>query len=601
MILSSLCSYYDRKNKNEPNSIPPVGYEEKGISFVVVLDADGSVVTIEDWRIGEGRRKLGKPMFVPQGCDRTGKNAWKTAFFLWDHPRYVFGLPKDKKDKETAPKRIKAFKDRIRKCFPDPSIDTGINAVLRFYEISQNLETIKRHVLWPEIENTNSNVSFRLRNTIGLVCQSHPVVEAVIKEFAAKEEIGCGQCLITGNNEAIAKLHPATPVPGSKATAKLHSFNLDPFKSYGGEKGANAPISNTATFKYTTALNHLLSSRNKPTKRQCIHVGDAWTVFWADKPTGLETGIVNIFNEPTKDDPDRNVLAIERLYQSIKKGLLESDEGKARFFVLGLAPNAARIAVRFWHHSTVGETAARIKQHFDDLAITHADSEKRFLSLAAILSATANETKFDNNKTGLVYYKGKYYDVKPNLGGELMRAVLAGLPYPQSLLSAAVRRIRADHEITYPRTALIKACINRRTRYFQPAVKEELKMSLDKDNDTTAYALGRLFFILEEAQWVAHSSKNNPGANATIRDRFYGAASSTPATVFPTLLRLYPHHISKASKADRKWLALKLEKLVDEIINKLPSNNPFPTYLTIQDQGRFHVGYYHQRQDFFNK
>lgn len=396
MILGALCDYYERKHKSDPNSIPPVGYEEKAISFVVVLDADGSIVNIEDWRIGQGTRKHGKLMFVPQSCDRPGKDAWKTAFLLWDHPRYVFGLPKDEKDKETALKRIEVFKHRVRESFPDPSVDVGVDAVLRFYENTRNFESIKLLARWPEIEDSNGNVSFKLRSATDLVCQSQTVVKTVIREFTAKEEIGRGQCLVTGKNKAIAKLHPATPVPGSQATAKLHSFNLDAFKSYGREQGANAPVSNIAAFEYTTALNHLLSSRDKPAGKQCIQIGDAWTVFWADQPTEFETGIVDIFGESPKDDPDSNVRAVESLYKSIDNGLIEKDEGKTRFFVLGLAPNVARIAIRFWHNTTVAEIAARVRQHFDDLAIVRAEFDPPYPTLFRLLVSVATQRKAEN-------------------------------------------------------------------------------------------------------------------------------------------------------------------------------------------------------------
>lgn len=601
MILQSLCDYYVRKQHSDQNSIPPLGYEESAISFVIVIEGDGRFINIEDWREGEGKRKRGKLLFVPQGGDRTGKDSWKTAFLLWDHPRYVFGIPKDGDDKSIPSKRLDSFRQRIHQVFPDAPIDAGVEAVVRFYADQSNIEAAKRHPLWREIKEGNGNVSFRINTATDLICQSPSVVDAVAREFGRRNEIGLGQCLVTGEISPIAKLHPATPVPGSQATAKLHSFNLESFGSYGKDKGANAPVSNKSTFEYTAALNHLLSSRDRPSKKQCLKVGDSWVVFWSDKPTELETNVVDIFGDPTEDDPDLNTHAVESLYKAIDNGLLENDEGRIKFFVLGLAPNVARIAIRYWHHGTVAELAARIQQHFIDLKIVHGDGEQEYLSLSAILASTANDAKFDSKKPSLVYYKGKYFDVKPNLGGELMRSILSDLPYPLTLLGAAVRRIHVAHEVTYPLAALIKAFINRDIRHSKRQPQEELKMALDQENHHAAYVLGRLFFALEEAQWIAHSSKTEPGINATIRDRFYGAASSTPITVFPSLLRLYPHHISKATKAGRQRIAEKLEKLVNEIIKKLPANNPFPPYMPIQDQGRFAVGYYHQRADFFTR
>lgn len=587
MIIQSLCEYYVRKQGSDPNSIPPIGYEDSPISFIVVLENDGRFVNIEDWRIGEGRRRRGKPVFVPQGIDRTGKDSWKTAFLLWDHPRYVFGLPRDGDDKGTAAKRLKVFEQRIHQSFPDASVDAGVNAVLQFYANPKGREPLVRHPLWPEIRDSNGNISFKLRGTTDLVCQSPIVVETVIREFNEKSEIGQGQCLVSGKIGAIAKLHPATPVPGSQATAKLHSFNLDAFNSYGKDQGANAPVSNVAAFEYTTALNHLLSSRNHPAQRQCLQVGDTWAVFWADKPTDLETGIVDIFGEPQEDDTAHNVRAVESLYKSIDHGLLESDEGKAKFFALGLAPNIARISIRFWHFGTVAEMASRIRRHFDDIAIQHAPHDPPYLSLFRLLVSVATQGKPDN--------------IPPNLGGELMRSILTEQPYPIALLAAAVRRIRSEQSrkddnghpvqnVTYPRAALIKACINRATRYSNPAVEEELKMSLDEANTNVGYRLGRLFAVLETIQKEA-----NPGINATIRDRYYGSASSTPVTVFSTLLKLSNHHLSKLENRGR---AVNLEKRIGNIVDGI---SDFPAQLPLVDQGRFAIGYYHQRQDFFKK
>lgn len=587
MIIQSLCEYYVRKQGSDPNSIPPIGYEDGSISFIVVLENDGRFVNIEDWRIGEGRHRRGKPVFVPQGIDRTGKDSWKTAFLLWDHPRYVFGLPRDGDDKGTAAKRLKVFEQRIHQSFPDASVDAGVNAVLQFYANPKGREPLVRHPLWPEIRDSNGNISFKLRGATDLVCQSPIVVETVIREFNEKSEIGQGQCLVSGKRGAIAKLHPATPVPGSQATAKLHSFNLDAFNSYGKDQGANAPISNVAAFEYTTALNHLLSSRNHPAQRQCLQVGDTWAIFWADKPTDLETGIVDIFGEPQEDDTAHNVRAVESLYKSIDHGLLESDEGKAKFFALGLAPNIARISIRFWHFGTVAEMASRIRRHFDDIAIQRAPHDPPYLSLFRLLVSVATQGKPDN--------------IPPNLGGELMRSILTEQPYPIALLAVAVRRIRAEQSrkddnghpvqnVTYPRAALIKACINRATRYSNPAVEEELKMSLDEANTNVGYRLGRLFAVLETIQKEA-----NPGINATIRDRYYGSASSTPVTVFSTLLKLSNHHLSKLENRGR---AVNLEKRIGNIVDGI---SDFPAQLPLVDQGRFAIGYYHQRQDFFKK
>ena len=344
-------------------------------------------------------------------------------------------------------------------------------------------------------------------------------------------------------------------------------------------QGENAPISQGASSAYTTALNYPAAQDS----RQRLQIGDASVVFWADRPTNFETLPVDIFGEPTKDDPDSNVLAVQSLYTAIDRGLLDNDTGQAKFFALGLAPNAARIAIRFWQYGTVAEMAGRIKQHFDDLTIERSPRDPPYLPLFRRYNS-------GNSLLGSVATQGKADNIPPNLGGELMRSILSGLSYPQTLLAAAVRRSCAEHEVTYARAALLKACINRSTRYSNPNTREELRMSLDETNINVGYRLGRLFAVLEKIQEEA-----NRGINATIRDRFYGAASSTPVTVFSTLMKLKNHHLAKLENRGR---AVHFEKRVGEIIEGL---RDFPSQLRLADQGRFAIGYYHQRQDFFKK
>jgi CRISPR-associated protein Csd1 len=243
--------------------------------------------------------------------------------------------------------------------------------------------------------------------------------------------------------------------------------------------------------------------------------------------------------------------------------------------VLGLAPNAARIAVRFWHAGTVGETARQIKRHFDDCSVVHGPNQPEYLSLFRLLVSTATQGKGEN--------------IAPNLGGDFMKAILAGTPYPLNLLAAAIRRCRAEREISYPRAALIKGILAREARYYQKTEKE-VGMGLNPSNTNVGYRLGRLFAVLEKTQEEA-----NPGINATIRDRFYGAASSTPVTAFPHLMKLKNHHLAKLENRGR---AVNLEKAIGEIVCGIED---FPAHLSLHDQGRFAVGYYHQRQDFFKK
>ncbi|MBS0170143.1 MAG: type I-C CRISPR-associated protein Cas8c/Csd1 [Nitrospira sp.] len=582
MILQALYDYYQRKP-----DLPREGFESKEIPFVIEVSKNGSAVQIEDTRTLDGKKKRAKNYLIPQAAKKSVNVA---ANILWGNAEYVLGLPDEQKLTDRRGKgkereyedRLKdmhaAFVDAVKALSERVQTDEGVQAVLKFIDQTKPADLERFGEIWKEIRSTNPNMTFRLQGDLELVCQRPSVINALNEAESGKG--GDGICLLTGQKVKIERLHP--PIKGvwgaQTSGANVVSFNLPSFTSWGKEQGGNAPVGEKAAFAYTTALNYLLARDSK----QRIQIGDASTVFWADKPSSLEDQFADLFGEPPKDDPDRNARAIKALYEAPKHGIAPVDDVQTRFFVLGLSPNAARIAIRFWHVGTVAKLVKNIQQHFDDIEIDCPPYEKRYLSLWRLLVATATQNKSDN--------------IPPNLGGELMRAILSGQPYPSSLLQNAVRRIRAEREVTYPRSAIVKACLNRARKTHE----KELLMSLDEDNTDVAYLLGRLFFVLEEAQWAAHSTKTNPGTNTTIRDRFYGAASATPVTVFPQLLRLYPHHISKAAKSGRKGIAVRLEKLVDDITSKLPATNPFPSYMAISDQGRFAVGYYHQRHNFFS-
>lgn len=284
----------------------------------------------------------------------------------------------------------------------------------------------------------------------------------------------------------------------------------------------------------------------------------------------METEIFpGLFGED-KDNPDLGTLAVATLLNAPKTGAGSFEDDGTRFYVLGLAPNAARIAVRFWLVKTVGELAVNIRQHFDDMRIAHAPHEPETLSLFRLLVATATLGKAEN--------------IPPNLGGDVMRSIIEGLPYPQTLLAGAIRRIRAEQEVTYPRAAIIKACINRNEG------REVLKVSLDENNTNTAYRLGRLFAVLERIQEEA-----NPGIRATIRNTYWGAASGTPGKVFPLLIGLSNKHLVKIRR-ERPGRATNFEKLIIGIMSALKPEMPYPINLPLIEQGSFDVGYYHQKE-----
>jgi CRISPR-associated protein Csd1 len=580
MILQALTSYYERLAAD--GNIAPEGCKRIEIPFLIVLNTKGEFVGLQDTRTATGRKILAKAFLVPEERERSGSKAWKTANLLWDHYGYVLGWPKSEsdKDKEMARKQHDSFVSEVKNLSLLCPADTAVQAVCRFLE-SGNFDVVYNHSSWKDCAKISGcNLTFLIEGQYELVCQRDSVRDVISHGHTTKdesEEDGLsedteGFCLVTGENGPIARLHPRTPISGAKSNAKIVSFQKNMgFDSYGKLQSYNAPTSKKAAFAYTTALNEMLAKQS----RQKLYIGDATTVFWAEKKNVLEDVFADIFGEPAKENPAQANAAIRVLYEAPKAGTPPLVEDLTRFYVLGLAPNAARIAVRFWHEGTVGKTARHIRQHFDDCAMTHGPKQPEYLSLFRLLVATALQGKSEN--------------IPPNLAGDFMKAILTGSPYPQTLLGAAIRRCRAEREVTYPRAALIKAVLARSARFYQQPEKE-VNMALDTSNTNIGYRLGRLFATLEKIQEEA-----SPGINATIRDRFYGAASGTPVAAFPHLMKLKNHHLAKL---DNRGRAVNLEKIITEIIGGIVD---FPTHLSLQDQGRFSVGYYHQRQDFFTK
>jgi len=576
MILQALAGYYRRMSEESGTDLAPEGFEKKGIPFVIVLDDNGDFLGMDDTREGEGKKKVARTFTVPKGVKKTSGIA---ANLFWDTPAYVLGRPKPDAKKDAAilearaQEQLQCFQAKIREDFPEQNRDAGVAAVLRFLEI-KSFDQVFAHPSWGEIEESAPNLSFRLASDTCLVCQRPAVLSHLTSVGQTAEEEGGRQiCLISGELDEPMRLHTSIKgVWGAQSSgANIVSFNLDAFRSFAKEQGLNAPVGKKAEFAYTTALNGMLVKGS----RQRLQVGDASTVFWAEKKSEIEDLFADFFGEPAKENPEQATKAIRILYEAPKAGAPPLTEDYTRFYVLGLAPNAARIAIRFWHAGTVGETARHIRQHFDDCAMIHGPKQPEYLSLFRLLVSTAVQGKSEN--------------IPPNLAGEFMKAILAGTPYPQTLLAAAIRRCRAERDISYPRAALIKAVLTRAARLSQQPEKE-IGMALDTDNTNIGYRLGRLFATLEKIQEEA-----SPGLNATIRDRFYGAASGTPVVAFPHLMKLKNHHLAKL---DNRGRAVNLERLITEIMSGVTD---FPSHLSLQDQGRFAVGYYHQRQAFFVK
>ena len=564
MILQALKEYYDRKAADPDSGIAPLGWERKEIPYLIVLREDGSLVRVEDTRDKVGKKKRAKVFLVPQAVKRT---VGVSANLLWDNVEYVTGVVCKGKPERVAAQH-QAFVGRLAE-FAECR---AVKPICAFLATSGFQDKLASFPEWNEAIEGCAFVSFILVGESCPVFNMQDVVDRINSSISSSStEVSSGRlCLVSGRRDVVAKLHPAIKgVQGTNTTGgNIISFNFPAACSFGKLQGENAPIGERAAFEYTTALNTLLGKDS----RQKMSAGDATVVFWSERKSMLEDEFIDLFGEPEKDNPDKGVSAVERLLASVRTGSFSPEDDATRFYVLGLAPNSARISIRFWHDGTVAEMEGRFADWFENLRIAHGPKEKEHLSLWRLLVSIAPLGKSEN--------------IPPNLAGAVMRSILEGTPYPATLLACAIQRVKAEPrarpDVAYARAKLIKAFLNHNK-------ERKLTVSLDKENTDIGYRLGRLFAVLEMIQEEA-----NPSINATIRDKFYASASSTPNAVFGNLMRLKNYHLGKLSQGR----SIYFERLLGEVIAEIPS---FPAHLSLDDQGDFAIGYYHQRQDFFTK
>ena len=566
MILKALYDYYHRCGK-----LPKPGTELKEIGFLIVIDKEGNFLRFEDRRID---KKQAQKFLVKKHVGRTSSLA---ANYLYDNSGYVFGYS----DKGDSSAQYNTFKCKVKSIYEAHPDNQDIAAVWKFYQHEQAfiLNQMQREPIWEEIEkNLNkkySTFSFLIDGDTKIVAEKAELLEEDFEREINQEQV----CIVSGEKGNAVETTTATMIPGSQATAKLVAFQVSSgYDSYGKTKGGNAPISEDAEFAYTTALNHLLASdsRNK------FLIGSRTFLFWASKNDEAgekaEDSFFSLFgfNEQS-DDPNRNIEQVRKVFESIYKGTLKSSSDDI-FYILGLAPNAARIAVTYWAELPLRQFAKTICRHFDDMEVIDTRSEKKpYMSLRNIIST--------------VTLGGKVSDATPNLPEAVVKSIFEGLPYPHTLFASCIRRIRAEsgekdkNAVHITRAAIIKAYLNRLNNNEQ-----KIQIMLDKENTNQGYLCGRLFAVLDKIQEEANNQHS-------IRERYMNAASSTPAAVFSTILNLSNHHVENLKNEGRK---VYFEKLKQEIICKIDADG-FKAQLDLQDQGRFFIGYYHQRQDFFLK
>lgn len=582
MILHALTQYYQRKVKSD-GGVAPEGFENKEIPFIIVIDKQGKFIQLEDTRELKNKKKVARTFLVPKGLGRSGSKSYEVSNLLWDHYGYVLAYAGEK-GQEQADKQHASFTANVNELKQALPNDAGVAAVAAFLASAEEKSKVMQAANWAECAKVKGcNLSFRLVDeAVDLVCQSKAVQDHLLKsgqeyvDMEKSKDKFYGTCLVTGKKTKIANLH--TDIKGINKTPKspFVSANLEAFKSYGKgnnkDNGLMYPIGEQAMFEYTTALNTLLASKNR------FRIGDVTAICWSVKPTPLEEHLASLINGGGKDNPDEHIDAVKSLYKSLYNGKYTEPDGKEKFYLLGLSPNSARIVVRFWHETTVAALSESIAAWYDDLQMVRGENSPypEYMPLPRLLGNLVLDGKMENLPSDLI--------------AQITDAVLNNRVLPVSLLQAALRRNKAEQKITYGRASLLKAYINRAIRAGRLKNMKELTMSLDRNRQDIGYVLGRLFAVLEKTQTEA-----NPGLNATIADRYFGSASSTPIAVFGTLMRLLPHHLNKLEFEGR---AVQLQWEIRQILEHCQK---FPNHLNLEQQGLFAIGYYHETQFLFTK
>ena len=575
MILKALYDYYNRCG----DDIVPMDMAYVDFYYSIVLDEKGNFIRLEP--LGGDS---GLPLLTFRPEERTSA---PVPHCMGDHAGYVLGL-KEVKAKENFDyaremtrneKTLTAFKKDIENYFnilPNNSFVQAIHAFYKKFSL-ETINAIKHDSHWVDFcKYLAKNITFSVIGINGYAASDNEILQ--VKKQSKSNENKKAVCLITGVKEKPVNTTYSSFILGGKSNAKLVAFQVNSgYDSYGKKIGLNAPISEEAEFKYTTALLKLLSknSRNK------FRIGDRSFIFWAssnnEAAEQTEESLFDLlgYTEEEVDDPNAKIEQVRKVFTAIYSGSLKTSL-EDRFYILGLAPNSARIAVVYWSECSLKEFAGKILCHFEDMKIKDTRIDKKpYMGIKSMLAA--------------VTLNGKQSEATPNLPEAVVKSIFQGTPYPFTLFSACIRRIRAESgnkdAIRIARMAIIKAYLNRINDN-----NKKIETMLDKSNTNQGYLCGRLFAVLENLQYAANKQDS-------IRSGYMNAASSTPSAVYPTILKLSNSHYSKLAK-DKKGLAIYFDNQKKEIMAQI---SDFPDTLDLSDQGRFFLGYYHQKNHEENK
>ena len=599
MIIQALKEYYEILKDTEGIDIPLHDYALAKVSHALVLSKQGElkgvISLLSEEKQGKKSKIMPKSMIVPE---RVVRSSNITPNFMSDKPMYVLGIDDEGNITQHSKKAFMSFREFHKKLLADSKSEAA-KAVVNFLESwnpDKAKEEEKLKELFAEIGMTKDLV-FMLDEELTFLHDNIEIKKVWEKyndsDSVQKEK---GQCLVCGETKNISRLHlPIKNIKDAQSSgAPLISFNNSSYESYCKQQSYNSPVSKEAMFAYTTVLNYMLNK-----EKQKFYIGDATVVFWAESPEGIYVDLASeLFNPSHIAKPGDNSEArkkdvkvekiIKDVFENIRQGIPVSSSineyinPKTKFYILGISPNKSRLSVRFFYKDSFGSFIEKICQHYSDMQIS-----KEYKNQPDNISIwmVQNET---------VSPKSSEKKPSPLLAGSFMRSIINGGPYPFSLYNSILQRIRTDMDdndknikrVNYVRAAVIKAYLQRYARiYNKKHLKEVLNVGLNEQTNNIAYLLGRLFAILEKAQ-----QDSNPDMNRTIKDRYFTSACTTPASVFPILLKLVQHHIAKLE------YGVAYEKQIGSIMDKIIQ---FPPRLTLEEQGVFIIGYYHQRVEMF--
>lgn len=580
MILQALVKHYE--NLVQEEKVSKQGWCSAKVSYEIELSKEGEIKNIICLKIEEerGKKKVIRPqnLLVPEMVTRS---SGVSANFLCDNAKYLLGISQenDEKNKKRAEECFLAARDKHLSLLNDAEGEMA-KAICLFF---QNWKPEKA-MEYPEISENWEDITDGGNLIFGMGIH-YAQDDMQIKRIWDNRKMEINQetkgiCLVTGEQAEISRIHRGIKgVPGAQSSgAALVSFNAPSFESYGKEQSYNAPVSKYAEFAYTTALNYLLSDR-----KYSLQIGDTMVVFWAESgKTDYQEAFLECM-EPPADNQEE----LKGLFERIRDGkpiIIKGNElnQEQRFYILGLAPNAARLSVRFFYENSFGKILNNISEHYKRMEVIKPKwEENQYLGVQEMLFETVNK---------------KSTDKKPisNMATMTFRAILSGDRYPARLYSDTLIRIRAEQDekkLSWKRISIIKTYLIHNYKWKEG----ENYMGLNEESDDIAYVLGRLFSVLESIQADA-----NPGIQATIRDRYFNSACGTPATVFPILIKLKNSHMKKIGR-DKEGTKKYYEKLFADIIWKINEQEGFPKRLSLEEQGKFALGYYHQIQKKYEK